>query len=50
MLDAVFNLLKKNVGVNDRLFDAGLNSLSAMKLAHELKINVSDLIREQTGE
>ncbi len=34
--------------VNDRLFDVGLNSLAAMKLAHELKINVSDLIREQT--
>lgn len=39
---------KNAVGVNDRLFDVGLNSLSAMKLAHELKINVSDLIREQT--
>ncbi len=41
MLSAVEGLLHKSVGLHDRLFDVGLNSLSAMKLAHQLKIPVS---------
>jgi hypothetical protein len=43
MLSAVAGLLHKSVGLHDRLFDVGLNSLSAMKLAHELKIPVTSL-------